>query len=81
MKKETQRLFDKMKRVIDLSSNKHSRVVERYITLANRKINAEVDKCRNEWGVVGASQGINNRYVSKFGKFSERDRAVVDRCL
>lgn len=62
-------LLNKMRDVIDSATPKQKDVVERYLSLANVVLHKEWDDTK-DWGILGASMGLKNRFESKFGNFS-----------
>jgi len=71
-------LFEKMKRLIDTSSIEDKKIVERYLSLANREIHtySDIKNPCNMFGIVGASMGLKCRFESKFGDFIWRENGI-----
>jgi hypothetical protein len=80
MKEEHSQLFEKMARLIDTAKPEHKRVVERYLSLCNKKLHNDIDKKNYEWngiwGIIGGSMGIEERFKSVFGTFNEQVKFI-----
>jgi len=68
-------LMDKMMKVIDSAYLDQKPIVERYLSLANRQLNEEFEKTK-DWGIIGGSMGLKQRFESKFGYFVPKDIAI-----
>ena len=68
MTEKAKKILDSINRIIETSSVKHRKVVERYISLANRQLHKEQDV----WVVIGASLALQAKFEKKFGPFTPR---------
>jgi hypothetical protein len=80
MEKEHNALFEKMARLIDTAKPEHKSVVERYISLCNRKLHNDLEKHKlskpQVWGLIGGSLGIESRFNGVFGVFNRRSEPI-----
>ena len=68
-------ILKKMVRVIKTSDDRHRYMAERYISLANHRLN-DISNSNNVWGVIGASMAIEKQWNAKFGAFVPRSEPV-----
>ena len=74
-------ILEKAKLMIDSTPEK-SKVLDRWLTLANRQLQKEVARKENKdsyWLIIGASIGLGRRYGKKFKTFIPVKSPVVDR--
>ena len=75
MKKHIKELLDKINRMIESADEQHRDCVERYVSLANRRLQQEKDEI---YGIWGASVALQRKWEDKFGTFLPRDKPIVD---
>ena len=73
--KEAKVILDKVFNLIETGKHTQKPVIERYISLANRRL-LKLSQGKDVWPIVAASLGLNNKFTHKFGIFLPRSKAV-----
>lgn len=68
-------ILNKMKAVVESAGVNHQAQVERFLSLANKELH---DNSDDVWYVAGASLGIKQMFVEKFGIFAPRSKAIYN---
>lgn len=76
MNTEDRAILSKMNKLIETSSAKHKAICERYISLANKRLNSLRRSTPEFFGVIGASMAIEGNFKSKFGSFLIRRNPI-----
>lgn len=80
MTAEIEDLLRKMARIIDSSEERHKRLANRYICLANRRLHKLLKKnSESIMEVAGVSTAIRFRWIVKFGIFQQYHKTITDR--
>lgn len=74
MKPKSRELLEKLDRMIKAATLQDAPIIERYISLANKRLRKE--EAGNLIGLVGVSLVIRFKYQRKFGLFVPRSEGV-----
>lgn len=68
-------LMDKMARMIDETPLEQKKVLERWLSLANRRLHEEFEKT-GDWGIIGGSMALELNFEKRFGTFRAQEEAI-----